>query len=115
MKGEINEVPRPPARVRPSRTLWLFGNGDMGQFGLGTGGLGEVSRPEIHGWFEQARQTQALGLNEGAGIERLAVGGMHNLVIDEVGKVGLQPMDNSTTLISGADLDLGDQRQLRIR
>jgi len=62
----------------------------MGQFGLGTEGLAEVSRPQIHGWFEHARQTQALGLNEGAGIEKLAVGGMHNLAIDEIGKVSLQ-------------------------
>ena len=64
----------------------------MGQFGLGTEGLGEVSRPQIHTWFEQARQTQAFGLAEGAGIEKLAVGGMHNLAIDEVGKVGLLHM-----------------------
>lgn len=62
----------------------------MGQFGLGPAGLGEVSRPQIHGWFEHARQTQVLGLSQGAGIEKLAVGGMHNLAIDEIGKVSLQ-------------------------
>ncbi|KIJ49704.1 hypothetical protein M422DRAFT_777621 [Sphaerobolus stellatus SS14] len=82
----INAVPTAASHPRPPRLCWIFGTGDFGQFGLGTETLGEITRPRLHAWFESATQKDILG-SQGAGIERIAAGGMHTLVIDEAGKV----------------------------
>ncbi|CAE6398586.1 unnamed protein product [Rhizoctonia solani] len=67
--------------------LFVFGNGDMGQFGLGTSVLGDISRPRQHVWFKEAIDAGILGTAPGAGIDALCAGGMHTLVVDEVGRV----------------------------
>lgn len=59
----------------------------MGQLGLGTTVMNEQSSPKLHAWFESAIAGGVLGEEEGAGIERVAAGGMHTLVIDELGRV----------------------------
>lgn len=82
----INPLPQPRSHPRPPRLCFIFGNGDFGQFGLGTETLGEIPRPRLHAWFETAAKGDVLG-SQGAGIEKVSAGGMHTLAIDETGKV----------------------------
>ncbi|KDN34447.1 hypothetical protein RSAG8_12479, partial [Rhizoctonia solani AG-8 WAC10335] len=86
-KLPFNPLPTAPAPTRPAMRLFVFGNGDMGQFGLGTGVLGDISRPRQHTWFKEAIETGILGTGPGAGVDALCAGGMHTLIVDEVGKV----------------------------
>ena len=83
----LNPLVTPASHPRPGRQLFVFGNGDMGQFGLGLDTLGDITRPRLHAWFEAAIKEGKLGEAVGAGIERVAVGGMHSLIIDELGRV----------------------------
>ncbi|TIB42685.1 hypothetical protein E3P86_00272 [Wallemia ichthyophaga] len=66
------------------KTLLVFGTGDFGQFGLGVDTLGEIKRPRIHQWTEDAIDDNNLGPQ---GVEQIAAGGMHNLMIDSDGKI----------------------------
>ncbi|KAG8730591.1 hypothetical protein FRC11_006336 [Ceratobasidium sp. 423] len=86
-KPPFNSLPTARAPTRPAMQLFVFGNGDMGQFGLGTGVLGDISRPRQHAWFKEAIETGTLGTGPGAGIDALCAGGMHTLVADEAGRV----------------------------
>lgn len=82
----------------------MFGNGDMGQLGLGPDTLDEIPRPRIHTWyaysslrygqvtddrFEEMAEDGELSRDgkPGGGLETIYAGGMHNLAIDEAGKV----------------------------
>jgi regulator of chromosome condensation len=83
----------------------MFGNGDMGQLGLGPDTLDEIPRPRIHTWyipsnndlkeeklitrFEEMAEDGELSRDgkAGGGLETIYAGGMHNLAIDEAGKV----------------------------
>ena len=49
--------------------------------------LGDIYRPRQHTWFKEAVEAGVLGTEAGAGIDALCAGGMHTLVVDEVGKV----------------------------
>lgn len=86
-KAPLPIVNTPPERIRPARQLFVFGTGEFGQFGLGTDALASIKRPRLHAWCDEAVQDGILGDEAGAGIESLAVGGMHNLMVDEVGRV----------------------------
>ena len=44
-KFQTRSLLPPISHPRPSRRLFIFGTGDMGQFGLGTGVLGEIPHP----------------------------------------------------------------------
>ncbi|KAK0201147.1 RCC1/BLIP-II [Desarmillaria ectypa] len=65
-----------PRKNAPS-ALFVHGGGESGQLGLGTDVLDEVSRPRLH------QQFQKLGV----GIQYLAAGGMHSLLVDSTGQV----------------------------
>ncbi|KAF8520331.1 hypothetical protein BU17DRAFT_65360 [Hysterangium stoloniferum] len=93
----INDVPLPASHPRPPRLCFVFGTGDFGQFGLGTETLGEISRPRLHAWFETAAKGDTLG-SDGAGVEKICAGGMHSLVIDEVGKVWSWGINDNASL-----------------
>ena len=54
---------------------------------MGTEVTHEINRPRLHPWIELAVQGNLLGDGNGAGIEAACAGGMHSLVIDEVGRV----------------------------
>ncbi len=56
--NEVDEVAKPPKKPfnplsplptldRPASHLFVFGNGDSGQFGLGTDVTGDISRPSL--------------------------------------------------------------------
>jgi regulator of chromosome condensation len=72
--------------VRPACHLFVFGNGDSGQFGLGPDSLGDALRPKIHKWTEDAMAEGKLG-DDGGGLAKICAGGMHTLALDESGKV----------------------------
>jgi regulator of chromosome condensation len=52
MKLSILEIPKPKEKVRPGRTLLVWGCGDSGEFGMGEGDdvKGEINRPKLHSW-----------------------------------------------------------------
>ena len=83
----LNIIPGPRPHSRPTHQLLIFGNGEMGQLGLGTEVQQTFSIPKLHAWFESAIAGGILGDEEGAGLERICAGGMHTLVIDELGRV----------------------------
>jgi hypothetical protein len=37
--------------AKPRKAVFMFGNGDMGQLGLGPDTLDEIPRPRIHTWY----------------------------------------------------------------
>jgi hypothetical protein len=69
-----------------AREMFVFGNGDMGQHGLGTEALDEIKRPRRHAWVAKAIEDGKLGKG---GLEMIAAGGMHSLAIDSMGRVSL--------------------------
>lgn len=81
----LNKLPQ-KLSTNSLRTLLVFGTGDFGQFGLGVDTLGEIKRPRIHQWVEDAIEDDELGPE---GVEQIAAGGMHNLMIDSNGKVSV--------------------------
>ncbi|KAG8949789.1 hypothetical protein FRC04_008329 [Tulasnella sp. 424] len=83
----LNALPGIPPVVRPARQLFVFGTGNFGQFGLGTDEIGEIKRPKAHSWFNEQMEEGKLGSEPGAGLEMVVAGGMHNLAIDEAGRV----------------------------
>lgn len=67
-----------------NRELFVFGNGDMGQHGLGIEVIDEIKRPRQHTWVKEANLNDKLGKG---GLEMIAAGGMHTLAIDSQGRV----------------------------
>ncbi|KAG8786589.1 hypothetical protein FRC15_011137 [Serendipita sp. 397] len=82
----LNPLRQPAALARPPRRLFVFGNGDFGQLGLGPDETTELTKPKLHAWCEEAIAEGKFG-EAGAGIEAVAAGGMHSLMVDEQGKV----------------------------
>jgi len=75
----------PPPRQYPLH-VFVFGNGDAGQFGLGPDVLDEIGRPKLHSWIEEAIKEGKFG-EKGAGFETLVAGGMHSIAVSPNGKV----------------------------
>lgn len=82
----FNPVPAIPAHPRPAPQLFAWGAGNFGQFGMGTGFLGEFGKPKKSAWLEAQIAEGSLG-GKGAGLEAVAAGGLHTLFIDEKGTV----------------------------
>ncbi|KAG8698245.1 hypothetical protein FRC09_007335 [Ceratobasidium sp. 395] len=97
-KPPFNPLPAVRAPKRPAAQVFVFGNGDMGQFGLGTDVLGDISRPRPHAWFKDAIEAGILGREKGAGIDDLCAGGMHTLAVDELGKVWTWGINDNAAL-----------------
>ncbi|EEB90144.1 hypothetical protein MPER_11688, partial [Moniliophthora perniciosa FA553] len=85
-KPYLNPLPSPPEKTRPGLQLFVWGAGNFGQFGLGPDVLDELDKPKKHAWAEQQMQAGTFG-EEGAGLEDIAAGGMHSLLLDEKGTV----------------------------
>lgn len=66
------------------REAFVFGNGDMGQHGLGTEVLDEIKRPRRHAWVAKMIGEGKLGAG---GLAVVAAGGMHTLAIDSTGRI----------------------------
>ncbi|KAI5476530.1 regulator of chromosome condensation [Pseudohyphozyma bogoriensis] len=77
------EIPK----IEGARTAFVFGNGDMGQHGLGTEDnvLCEIKRPRPQKWFEEAIAEKKEGWENG--IADVVAGGMHTLAVDGLGRV----------------------------
>jgi len=82
----LNPLAKPAERLRPARQLFVYGNGDFGQLGLGPDSTTELFKPKLHEWCAEAMASGKFG-EVGAGIEAVAAGGMHSLMVDEEGKV----------------------------
>ncbi|PWN38141.1 RCC1/BLIP-II [Meira miltonrushii] len=67
-----------------TREMFVFGNGDMGQHGLGTDVLDEIKRPRRHVMLGDLIKEGKLGSQ---GLETVAAGGMHTLAIDSTGRI----------------------------
>ena len=85
-KPPLNAVPEPPEKTRPCLQLFVWGAGNFGQFGMGTDALGEISKPKKNPWVDEQIQKHVFGENFG-GLEAIAAGGMHTILIDEKGAV----------------------------
>jgi regulator of chromosome condensation len=105
-KPPFNPLPVPPPHLRPAKHLFIFGNGDNNQFGLGSDTYGEIARPKLHSWVEGAVKEAKLGAAS-AGIESISAGGMHTLMIDEEGKVTFRSETITFEVNKPIDLDLG--------
>jgi hypothetical protein len=66
--------------------MFVWGAGNFGQFGMGTAFLGDYDKPTRNKLVEEKIAQGAFG-GEGAGIESVASGGLHSLLVDETGKV----------------------------
>jgi regulator of chromosome condensation len=83
----MNPLPAPlPPSSDGANELFVFGNGDMGQHGLGTDAIDEIKRPRLHVWVAEKNRSETLGKG---GIESIAAGGMHTLAIDSTGRVSV--------------------------
>ncbi|THH30681.1 hypothetical protein EUX98_g3490 [Antrodiella citrinella] len=79
-------LPTPPEHTRPAAQLFVWGAGNFGQFGMGPDALGDFEKPKRNPWIENAIEEGKFG-EEGAGLEAIAAGGLHTLLIDEKGTV----------------------------
>jgi regulator of chromosome condensation len=82
----LNPFPSAAAHLRPCRQLFVFGNGDFGQLGLGPDETQELFKPKLHAWCAEGVADGIFG-EPGAGIVDVAAGGMHSSMVDESGKV----------------------------
>lgn len=85
-KPYFNPIPTAPDHTRPASQIFAWGAGNFGQFGMGSDFLGEFSKPKKNAWIEEQIGHGAFG-GEGAGLEAVAAGGLHTLLIDEKGTV----------------------------
>lgn len=85
-KPYFNPIPTAPDHTRPAPQIFAWGAGNFGQFGMGTSFLGEFGKPKKSGWVEEQIEDGTFGGN-GAGLEAVAAGGLHTLLIDEKGTV----------------------------
>lgn len=98
-KPYLNPIPTAPEHTRPASQIFAWGAGNFGQFGMGPDFLGEFGKPKKSAWIEEQIEDGAFG-GEGAGLEAVAAGGLHTLLIDEKGTVS-----NSTTFAE-PDIDM---------
>ncbi|SDA01258.1 BZ3500_MvSof-1268-A1-R1_Chr10-1g02543 [Microbotryum saponariae] len=69
------------------RTVFVFGNGDFGQHGLGIeNGMMEIVRPRLHATIEKMIAVDG-GQAWKRGVASLECGGMHTLCVDGEGKI----------------------------
>jgi regulator of chromosome condensation len=59
---------------------------------MGSDFLADYDKPKKNAWVGEHVEEGTFGLEEGAGLEAIAAGGMHTLLVDEKGTV-------STTII----------------
>jgi regulator of chromosome condensation len=87
LKPYFNPLPVPPQKQRPGAVLFAWGAGNFGQFGMGPDILHELSKPKRNVWVEEKIEDGAFG-EDGAGLESIAAGGLHSVLVDEKGTVG---------------------------
>ncbi|THH16312.1 hypothetical protein EW146_g4311 [Bondarzewia mesenterica] len=93
----VNSLPTaiaPHFSAKP-RLLLVHGTGDNGQFGLGPDTLVTIGRPRLHAVVKDFVQSGKMG---SAGIEKVAAGGMHSLILDSKGQVWSCGINDSMAL-----------------
>ena len=83
----INAIPEFPAKMVPPAQIFIWGTGNFGQFGMGPSHLDELSKPTRNTWVEEKIAQGVFGSGPGSGIVGVAAGGLHSLLIDEIGTV----------------------------
>lgn len=83
----FNSLPTASEHVRPGLQLFVWGSGGCGQLGLGPDVKDDLEKPRRHMWAQEQMEGGAFGDAEGAGLEDIAAGGMHTLLLDEKGTV----------------------------
>lgn len=78
------DIPSIPAPSEAARCVFVFGNGDSGQNGLGPEVTAEIKKPRLQKWFEE--RISAGGAWDG-GVAEMTSGGMFTLAIDGEGRV----------------------------
>ncbi|KAJ7634979.1 RCC1/BLIP-II [Roridomyces roridus] len=79
----LNAIPQ-PSQADEKRILLVHGGFDAGQLGLGDDQEKEVMRPRVHPLFLEWVTSGDVGPT---GLEQVAAGGMHSLILDSNGKV----------------------------
>jgi regulator of chromosome condensation len=82
----FNPLPTLPPKTRPALTLFVWGAGNFGQFGMGPNHLDEFDKPKKNIWVEGKIAENAFG-DDNASFETAVAGGLHSLFIDEKGSV----------------------------
>lgn len=87
----LNDLPIPISHPRPFRQLFVCGTGDFGQLGLGvTTENTHIDKPELHYFLDLVISINSKNGSKDpceAAIEQVCSGGMHSLVVDELGHV----------------------------
>ncbi|EDR12344.1 uncharacterized protein LACBIDRAFT_158234, partial [Laccaria bicolor S238N-H82] len=86
LKPYFNPLPVPPQKQRPGAILFAWGAGNFGQFGMGPDIIHELSKPKRNVWVEEKIEDGAFG-EDGAGLESIAAGGLHSVLVDEKGTI----------------------------
>ncbi|KAI9056278.1 RCC1/BLIP-II [Trametes sanguinea] len=91
-------LPSPPAHERPSWLLFAWGAGDSGQLGMGPDVFfATVAKPRRNHYVDNLVEQGAFG-EPGAGLECIAAGGLHSVLIDETGTVWTCGMNDNAEL-----------------
>ncbi|KAH9948928.1 RCC1/BLIP-II [Amylocystis lapponica] len=82
----INDLPVPPEHLRPGLLLFCWGDGGSGQLGLAPDFTAQLNKTRRNKFVEEKMEEGAFG-GPGAGLETIAAGGLHTLLVDENGTV----------------------------
>ncbi|TFK43674.1 regulator of chromosome condensation 1/beta-lactamase-inhibitor protein II [Crucibulum laeve] len=86
LKPYFNPLPTPPEKQRPGASLFVWGAGNFGQFGMGPDYQDEFTKPKRNPWIDEQIEKGTFG-EPGAGLESVCAGGLHSIFIDEKGTV----------------------------
>ncbi|KAJ6626604.1 regulator of chromosome condensation 1/beta-lactamase-inhibitor protein II [Mycena sp. CBHHK59/15] len=90
----LNSIPG-PSQSSEKRVLLVNGAVNAGQLGLGDDQEKEVMRPRVH---PSVLQLVTSGIMGPSGLEKVAAGGMHSLILDSNGKIWSFGLNDSLAL-----------------
>ncbi|KAJ7168304.1 RCC1/BLIP-II [Mycena crocata] len=93
-EGPLNPIPG-PSQSTERHILLVHGAVDAGQLGLGDDQEKEVMRPRVHPAVLELVTSGNMGPS---GLERVAAGGMHSLILDSNGKIWSFGLNDSLAL-----------------
>ncbi|KAI0628968.1 regulator of chromosome condensation 1/beta-lactamase-inhibitor protein II [Trametes polyzona] len=94
----LNPLPAPPTHERPCWQLFGWGAGDSGQLGMGEEVLAiTLAKPRRNHYVDNLIEEGAFGGAE-AGLESIAAGALHSVLVDEKGTVWTCGMNDNAEL-----------------